>query len=79
MIHVLVVPGQTEELILGSNAIKSLLTLLRTTVSYWKLMTMPSGDGMDESFQFCPYSLTQRDGKVILCQTKWVQPNLQAV
>ncbi|KAG1925166.1 interleukin-1 receptor accessory protein-like 1-A [Pimephales promelas] len=44
--------GQTEELIIGSNAIKPLLTLLRSTGSYWKLMNMPSGDGMDESFQF---------------------------
>lgn len=52
MISVLVVTGQTEELILGSNAIKPLLTLLRTTVGYWKLMNIPSGDGMDESFQF---------------------------
>lgn len=52
MIPVLVVTGQTKELILGSNAIKPLLTLLRTTVGYWKLINMPSGDGMDESFQF---------------------------
>ncbi|KAL1251788.1 hypothetical protein QQF64_019584 [Cirrhinus molitorella] len=38
IIPVLIVPGQTDEMILGSNAIKSLLTLLKNTDDYWKFI-----------------------------------------
>ncbi len=44
MIPTLVVPGQTEEMILGTNAIKRLLMQSRETNGYWKLMAKSSND-----------------------------------
>ena len=44
----LVVPGQTEEMILGTNIIKRLLTQLRETSGYWRLMSMPNHNQSDE-------------------------------
>lgn len=61
IIPVLVVPGQTDEMILGSNAIKSLLTLLKNTDDYWKLISLPSGNGQNECLEFISLlSNTQR-------------------
>lgn len=37
-----VVPGQTDDMILGSNAIKKILQMMRRTESYWRLMSEPS-------------------------------------
>ncbi|KAL2100544.1 hypothetical protein ACEWY4_002305 [Coilia grayii] len=47
VIPMLVVPGQTDDVILGSNAIKKILQLMRKTDSYWRLMSTPA-DGDDE-------------------------------
>ncbi len=61
IIPVLIVPGQTDEMILGSNAIKSLLTLLKNTDDYWKLISLPSGNGQNECLEFISLlSNTQR-------------------
>ena len=57
----LVVPGQSEEMILGSNVIKRLLTCLREAGGYWKLTSMPSNNQSDECSQFLSlFSNTQR-------------------
>ncbi len=42
IIPMFVVPGQTDDLILGSNAIKKILHLMGKTDSYWRLMSEPS-------------------------------------
>lgn len=61
IIPMLIVPGQTDEMILGSNAIKIMLTLLKNTDDYWKLISLPSGDGENESLEFISLlSNTQR-------------------
>jgi len=61
IIPVLIVPGQADEMILGSNAIKSLLTLLKNTDDHWKLVSLPSGNGESESLEFISLlSNTQR-------------------
>lgn len=48
----LVVPGQRDQLILGTNVIKYLLTQLRKTPSYWKVMNYPETTGEPEIEQF---------------------------
>lgn len=48
----LVVPGQTEEFIMGTNAIKELLTQLRETKGYWRLMSTPSHNQSGECREF---------------------------
>lgn len=58
---VLIVPGQTDEMILGSNAIKSLLTLMKNTDDFWKLISLLSGNGENASLEFISLlSNTQR-------------------
>lgn len=60
-IPVLIVPGQTDEMILGSNTIKSLLTSLKNSDDYWRLISLPSGNGENESLEFISLlSNTQR-------------------
>ncbi|XP_041960335.1 uncharacterized protein LOC121718947 [Alosa sapidissima] len=57
----LVVPGQTEEMILGTNAIKRLLTQLKGTTGYWRLMSTPSHIQSDECHKFLSlFSNTER-------------------
>ena len=57
----LVVPGQSEEMILGTNVIKRLLTRLRETSGDWKLMSMPSYNQSDACCQFMSlFSNTER-------------------
>lgn len=61
IIPVLIVPRQTDEMILGSNAIKSMLTLLKNTDDYWRLISLPSSNGETESLEFTSLlSNTQR-------------------
>lgn len=61
IIPVLIVPGQTDEMILGSNAIKCLLTTLKNTDDYWRLISLPSGNGEHEGLEFISLlSNTQR-------------------
>lgn len=52
IIPVLVVPGQADEMILGSNAIKRLMTLLKEKDDYWKLMSMSVHNQNDEHCKF---------------------------
>lgn len=57
----LVVPGQTEEFILGTNAIKTLLMQLRETSGYWRLLSVPSRNQSDECCEFLSlFSNTER-------------------
>lgn len=49
VIPMFVVLGQTDEMILGSNAIKTILELMRKTESYWWLMSEPGGDRNGDS------------------------------
>ncbi|KAK0155302.1 hypothetical protein N1851_002360 [Merluccius polli] len=42
IIPMFVVPGQTDDMILGSNAIKTIIRLMRKTDGYWRLMSEPS-------------------------------------
>ncbi len=57
----LVVPGQTEEMILGTNVIKRLLMQLRETDGYWKLMAKSSNDESAECSLFLSlFSNTER-------------------
>ncbi len=57
----LVVPGQTEEMILGTNVIKRLLMQLRETDGYWKLMAKSSNDESAERSLFLSlFSNTER-------------------
>lgn len=52
IIPALVVPGQTEEMILGTNVIKRLLMQLRETDGYWRLMSKSSNNESDECCMF---------------------------
>lgn len=52
IIPVMVVPGQTEQMILGSNAIKHILTQLKGTDGYWRLVSSPDNCQTDDHSQF---------------------------
>lgn len=52
IIPVLVIPGQTEDLILGSNAIKWLIQKMRETDGYWRLVSRPVNSEDIECHQF---------------------------
>lgn len=52
IIPAMVVPGQTEQMILGSNAIKHILTQLKSTDSYWRLVSSPDNGQPDDHCQF---------------------------
>lgn len=45
-------PGQTEEMILGTNVIKELLMHLRETNGYWRLMSKSNDNESDECSMF---------------------------
>lgn len=51
IIPTMVVPGQTEQIILGSNAIKHILTQLKSTNGYWRLVSSSNGQ-TDDHCQF---------------------------
>ncbi|KAK0130982.1 Retrovirus-related Pol polyprotein from transposon 412 [Merluccius polli] len=52
VVPVMVVPGQTEQMILGSNAIKHILTQLKSTDGYWRLVSSPDNGQTDDHCQF---------------------------
>ncbi|KAJ8385115.1 hypothetical protein AAFF_G00192560 [Aldrovandia affinis] len=52
VVPMLVVPGQTDDMILGSNAIKKILELMRKTDSYWRLVSEPSGGSDEDCHRF---------------------------
>jgi hypothetical protein len=52
IVPVMVVPGQTEQMILGSNAIKHILTQLKNTDGYWRLVSSPDNGQTDDHCQF---------------------------
>lgn len=71
VIPVVVVPGQTDYMILGSNAIKTIIQLMRKAVSYWRLMSEPSSvTDQDSHHFFSLLSNTERCGEVKQYQTR---------
>ncbi len=52
VVPVLVVPGQTDNLILGSNAIKWLIQKMKETDGYWRLVSSPVNSEDVECHQF---------------------------
>lgn len=52
VIPMLVVPGQTDDMILGSNAIKKILQLMKTTDSYWRLLSTPADSNDEDCHHF---------------------------
>ncbi len=52
VVPVLVVPGQTDDLILGSNAIKWLIQKMKETDGYWRLVSSPVNSEDVECHQF---------------------------
>lgn len=52
VVPVLVVPGQTDDLILGSNAIKWLIQKMKETDGYWRLVSNPVSSDDVECHQF---------------------------
>ena len=51
-IPMFVVPGQTDDMILGSNAIKTIIRLMRKTDGYWRLMSEPSSVSDEDCHHF---------------------------
>lgn len=49
-VPVLVVDGQRDELILGSNVIKHLIRELKTTSDFWEKMSSSENNGDDKRF-----------------------------
>lgn len=52
VVPMLVVPGQSDDMILCSNAIKKILELIRKTDSYWRLMASPTDGSNEDSHRF---------------------------
>lgn len=52
IIPMFVVLGQTDDMILGSNAIKTIIRLMRKTDGYWRLMSEPSSVSDDDCHHF---------------------------
>uniref|UniRef100_A0A3Q1FAW3 Gypsy retrotransposon integrase-like protein 1 n=1 Tax=Acanthochromis polyacanthus TaxID=80966 RepID=A0A3Q1FAW3_9TELE len=52
LIPTLVIPGQTDDMIVGSNAIKMLIHLMKQSDDYWRLLASPVDTAGDESSQF---------------------------
>lgn len=52
IIPTMVIPGQTEQIILGSNAIKHILTQLKSTDGYWRLVSSSNNGQTDDHCQF---------------------------
>ncbi|KAL7833124.1 hypothetical protein SRHO_G00301420 [Serrasalmus rhombeus] len=48
----LVVPGQRDQMILGTNVIKYILSQLKKTPSYWRVLSQPESSGESEIEQF---------------------------
>ncbi|KAL7865118.1 hypothetical protein SRHO_G00103650 [Serrasalmus rhombeus] len=48
----LVVPGQRDQMILGTNVIKHILSQLKKTPSYWRVLSQPESSGESEIEQF---------------------------
>ncbi|KAG1930484.1 retrotransposable element [Pimephales promelas] len=61
VVPVLAVPGQTDDLILGSNAIKWLIQKMKETDGYWRLVSSPVNSEDVECHQFpSPLSNVER-------------------
>lgn len=61
-VPVLVVPGQRDELIIGSNVLKHLMYVMKSNVDYWKLIST----GCRHSFNDYEHFLD-----VMSCTTRW--------
>lgn len=62
IVPVLVVPGQRDELIIGSNVLKYLMHALKSNVDYWKLTSA----GSNHSLTDCEHFLD-----MMSCTTRW--------
>lgn len=62
IVPVLEVPGQRDELIVGSNVLKHLMHVLKCNVDYWKLIST----GGEHSFTGYEHFLD-----IMLCTTRW--------
>ncbi len=54
VVPVLVIPCQTDDLILGSNAIKWLIQKMKETDGYWRLVSSSANSDDVECHQFLP-------------------------
>ena len=52
LIPILVIPGQTDDMIVGSNAIKLLIHLMKKSEDYWRLLAAPVDMADDDCSQF---------------------------
>ena len=52
LIPTLVIPGQTDDMIVGSNAIKQLIHLMKKSEDYWRLLAAPVDIADDDCSQF---------------------------
>ena len=52
LIPTLVIPGQTDDMIVGSNAIKLLIHLMKKSEDYWRLLAAPVDMADDDCSQF---------------------------
>lgn len=50
IVPVLVVPGQRDELIIGSNVLKYLMHALKSNIDYWKLTSAGSNHSLTDSY-----------------------------
>lgn len=48
----LVVPGQRDEMILGTNVIKYIISQMKSTHGYWRVLNRPESSGNEEIMQF---------------------------
>lgn len=48
----LVVPGQRDEIILGTNVIKYIISQMKSTPGYWRVLSRPESSGDDDIMQF---------------------------
>lgn len=52
LIPTLVIPGQSDDMIIGSNAIKSLIHVMKNTDEYWRLVSISGDVTNDDCRQF---------------------------
>lgn len=52
VVPTLVVPGQRDQLIVGTNVLKYVTRLLKQSQSYWRVMNQPNSTGIPEIQQF---------------------------
>uniref|UniRef100_A0A8C5H551 Gypsy retrotransposon integrase-like protein 1 n=1 Tax=Gouania willdenowi TaxID=441366 RepID=A0A8C5H551_GOUWI len=87
LVPTLIIPGQEEDMIVGSNAIKKLLHLLKSSDSYWKCLAAPVDVADDDTFRFLSMlsntekwksgSMPEKIGTVKLKQSVTLEPQCE--